>query len=196
MVISCSCGSEQDKYTVDEQEVINYFLILDEAVKKDTTGTFSNIKYGTEANDAIVKIEKKYQTNKNDIIIKQIYLYAEVVSCLSMTSRSSSENDYYSQAILYAEQIDLTYNGPYAEEIISMAKKYAGNKDVSNTKSAITMSIAEKMAVKEFIYARYDYYDQLEGKYSGDKYTDQIWKETAEKFGLTTADIDLIWDGN
>ncbi len=183
---------ETSKYTADEQAAMDYFIILNEAVKADTTGTYSNINYGTDAYAAMVKIENLYKSNKNNYIIKQIYYYTEVISCIS-TASILSESKYYDQGLVYAKQIDLSYEGPFADEIIGLAKKYVTESNSVSEKNALTMSASEKEEVIKFINERYDYYDKINGGYAGDKYTEIIWKETAEKFGITTTDVDMIW---
>lgn len=184
-----ACGTtERSATTADERTAMDYFETLCKAVEADTSGTYSDI--GTDASAAIVAIEKLYKRNSDSKIITQFYYYAEVISCIEISNISGSK--YYDQGVLYANQIDQSYDGPYAREILSLANKYA-NKTDSSAKSALTMSSSEKAEVKAFIEARYAYYDELDGKYSGDKYTEQIWQEAAEKFGVSTADIDLIW---
>lgn len=199
MLFLVACGVENNQesnppeganYTADEQSAINHFATLYEAVKKDTSGTYSEIKFGTDAYAAIVSIEKLYKANTQSQIITQIYYYAEVISCIETSSISGSK--YYEQGMVYAKQIDQSYDGPYADEIIRLAKKYTSNSNESS-KSALTMTTSEKADVKAFINARYEYYDKINGGYAGDKYTDQIWKETAEKFGISIADVDIIW---
>ena len=51
----------------------------------------------------------------------------------------------------------------------------------------------DKLLICDYIQDRYDYYDELEGGYAGDKYSDTIWEEAAAKYGLTTQQISLIW---
>lgn len=178
-------------YSADEQSAMRHFETLYAAVKTDTSGTYSEIKTGTDAHAAIVAIEKLYKANTQSRIITQIYYYAEVISGIEVSS-VFSDSKYFEQAMIYAKQIDQSYDGPYADEIIQLAKKYTSNSDESS-KSALTMTASEKADVKAFINSRYDYYDKINGGYAGDKYTEQIWKETAEKFGISTADVDLIW---
>lgn len=179
------------KYSDSENSAIEYFATLYEAVNKDTSGTYADIKYGTDAYAAIVAIEKLYKSNSSSEIITQMYYYAEVISCIENSNISGSK--YYDQAITYANQIDLSYNGPYATEIIALAKKYSESKGIQNKKSALKMSASEKNEVKAYIKERYEYYDKINGGYAGEKYTETIWKEAANKFGISTTDVDMIW---
>lgn len=43
------------------------------------------------------------------------------------------------------------------------------------------------------IERQYNYYDKIEGKYSGDKYSDIIWKQIEEKYNLSHTEVNLIW---
>lgn len=178
-------------YSDSENSAMAYFATLNEAVNKDTSGTFADIKYGTDAYAAIVAIEKLYKSNSSSEIITQMYYYAEVISCIETSNVSGSK--YYDQAITYANQINLSYNGPYATEIKALAEKYSDSKGIQSKKSALTMSASEKSEVKAYINDRYEYYDKMNGGYAGDKYTETIWKETADKFGISTTDVDMIW---
>ena len=51
----------------------------------------------------------------------------------------------------------------------------------------------EKKEICEYIESRYEYYDNLNGGYSGDKYSDTIMEEAANKYGLTVTQIEIIW---
>lgn len=52
---------------------------------------------------------------------------------------------------------------------------------------------SQKLTIIYWIEARYDYYDNLEGKYVGDKYTKTIFNEAAERYNKTYEQIDDIW---
>lgn len=54
-------------------------------------------------------------------------------------------------------------------------------------------SVAFKVEVYRFIEGRYKYYDTKEGRYCGDKYTEVIFQEAAEKYGISTSYIDSFW---
>ena len=52
---------------------------------------------------------------------------------------------------------------------------------------------SDKKKICEYIQSQYDYYDSLNGGYAGDKYTDIIWQEAMNKYGLTSSQLDVIW---
>lgn len=67
--------------------------------------------------------------------------------------------------------------------------------DLHNTeeKRYNSLSNSNKKTIGYFIKGRYDYYDELNNGYAGDKYSDKIMQEAADKYGLTTSHIEIIW---
>ena len=51
----------------------------------------------------------------------------------------------------------------------------------------------EKKQICEYIQDRYDYYDSISGGYAGDKYSDTIMQEAANKYGITEEQASIIW---
>ncbi|KIR01635.1 hypothetical protein P261_00449 [Lachnospiraceae bacterium TWA4] len=51
----------------------------------------------------------------------------------------------------------------------------------------------EKKAICNYIQSQYDYYNTLEGRDTGDKYSDEIWKDVASKYGLTEKQVTMVW---
>lgn len=47
--------------------------------------------------------------------------------------------------------------------------------------------------IYQWIHSRYDYYDNEEGKYCGDTYTEQVFKEAQEYFNLTKEEVDRLY---
>lgn len=56
-----------------------------------------------------------------------------------------------------------------------------------------SLSDSQKKSIGYFIKGRYDHYDKENGGYAGDKYSDTIMKEAADKYGLTVEHINIIW---
>lgn len=187
-----STTTETVKTKTDEETAIEYFGTLVEAVKADTSGVYAEIKLGTDAHTSIVEIEKIYKRNTTNKTITELYYYCEVVSCVYVYGIMEMQS-YLDKAEVYAKQIDLSYTGPYAADIIELAKKYGGDSSGLNTKNALTMSDDEKADVKWWIEQRYDYYDRVAGKYSGEKYTDIIFEEAAFAYGITVTDVYMVW---
>jgi predicted Zn-dependent protease with MMP-like domain len=40
----------------------------------------------------------------------------------------------------------------------------------------------------------WEYYDELEGEYSGDKYTENVFNDAGKKFGISDNEAEKIWD--
>ena len=64
---------------------------------------------------------------------------------------------------------------------------------IENEPKQKELSNYEKKKICEYIQSRYDYYDKKEGRNTGDKYTDVIWEEVSNMYGLTELEIDIIW---
>ncbi len=81
-------------------------------------------------------------------------------------------------------------------------KRISGNQnEVSETdiKTIIdtpysNLSRQQKLTIIRWIENRYQYYDDKEGKYVGDKYTKTIFNEAASKYNKTYDQISNIWD--
>lgn len=97
--------------------------------------------------------------------------------------------------------IDPDYSGELCEEIQAFITEIfpdglpynEHNEAVSQQNNYDTMTNAEKKKICEYIQKRYDYYDALEGRSTGDKYSDQIWEEVMEKYGLEEWQVTIIW---
>ena len=64
----------------------------------------------------------------------------------------------------------------------------------SSTASAYDLlTIDEKKEICKYIQNQYDYYDKKEGTYTGDKYSDKIWKDVANKWGISEVEVSIIW---
>ena len=185
-------STESVRPKTDEDLAIEYFGTLVEAVKADTSGVYADIKFGTEAYKASVEIEKIYKRNTTNKTITELYYYCEVISCVNIYGIQETQS-WLDKAVVYAKQIDLSYSGPYAADIIELAKKYGGDSSGINAKNALTMSEDEKADLKWWIEQRYDYYDRIAGKYSGEKYTDTIFEEAAYAYGITVTDTYMVW---
>lgn len=71
---------------------------------------------------------------------------------------------------------------------------YTHNYTTSKSKDKYSsLTNSEKKAICEYIEGRYEYYDNINGGYAGDKYSDRIMQEAATRYGLTTTQIEIIW---
>lgn len=56
------------------------------------------------------------------------------------------------------------------------------------------LSKSQMLTIIRWIENRYDYYDSIEGKYTGDKYTKTIFNEAASRYNKTYDQISNIWN--
>ena len=143
-------------------------------------------------------IEDIYKQYPTDSTISNIYFY-----CIAKEQYGYYETlddiKYLEYAKEYAANIDPNYSGEFSEEIQLFADElledrdnsYSVQKETTDRYSSLTNS--EKKEICNYIQRRYDYYDSLSDGYSGDKYTDVIWEEASEKYGLTESQLDVIW---
>lgn len=145
-------------------------------------------------------IEDIYKEYPDDDVISNIYFY-----CIAKEQyghyESLGTSKYFDQAIEYAEKIDPDYSGELADEIHAFVDKIIPSgvsqeqHDEAERKEDKYSSLTnkEKKEICEYIESRYEYYDNLNGGYSGDKYSDTIMEEAANKYGLTVTQIEIIW---
>lgn len=145
-------------------------------------------------------IEDIYKEYPDDAVISNIYFYC-IAKELYGYYESLGNSKYLDQAIEYAEKIDPAYSGELAEEIHTFVSKIMPSEisqekhDTASQKEDKFNSLTnkEKKEICAYIESRYEYYDKINGGYSGDKYSDTIMKEAAQKYGLTVKQIDIIW---
>ena len=56
-----------------------------------------------------------------------------------------------------------------------------------------SLTDSQKRSICYFIKGRYEYYDSINGGYAGDKYSNAIMAEAAEKYGLSIEHLKVIW---
>ena len=124
----------------------------------------------------------------------------------------------YIEVLQYTREIDPNYSGELSDEIQSFLiqvnsphqndsktqESAKANENITNTdipeanqqnseRSYQTIPNSEKKQICTFIKSRYKYFDEIEGGYSGDKYSDTIMKEAADIYKLSEEDIKIIW---
>lgn len=182
-------------------DALSQFLILYEAIENDTSGYYANVTYKSDAQQAIVTLERMYKTNSSDEVIKQLYYVASIVSLVKITENGKDTSEWskenYPQIEVYARQIDRNYSGPMATEIIDFANTYfyvsASAAASQKTKTYFDLSVKEKSDIIAYIYSRYQYYDAREGKATGEKYTKTVMQEAANQFDLLRVEINMVW---
>lgn len=145
-------------------------------------------------------IEDMYEEYPDDDVISNIYFYY-IAKMQYGHYESLGKSKYLDQAIEYAEKIDPDYSGELADEIHAFVDKIVPsgisqeqhNEAERKEDKYNSLTNKEKKEICGYIESRYEYYDKLNGGYSGDKYSDIIMEEAAKKYGLTVTHIEIIW---
>lgn len=139
------------------------------------------------------------------------YYYKYYTGKVSSASDASNRNANLKNAKATIEKINKNYSGSLSDEISELTEKiedaepvkynnpnsykpsYSSSNNSKQGYSSLTPS--DKANIRKYIQERYDYYDKKEGGYSGDKYSDQIWREVMNKYGITESEVTIIWAG-
>lgn len=190
--------TEEEKEKRYEEEAIEQFEILLAKVQREGYGYVNKI--GSEEQQAGKKLEDIYLIYSDNIVIQTFYFYNVANIYLGYYEMSPSlypTNE--EEAKEYLLRIDVTYDGIYAEEVFAFAEYLLGanyQEEALHAKEQNErfdkMSIKEKAEVYAYSEDRWNYYDTLFGKYSGDRYSEQVLNETAEYFDLLLMHISEI----
>lgn len=71
---------------------------------------------------------------------------------------------------------------------------YQSDLDIIKKTDYSDLTKSQMLTIIRWIENRYEYYDSIEGKYLGDKYTQTIFNEAADRYNKTSAEISKIWD--
>lgn len=190
MVLLCSCGTKTENVVETqptEEEIQNQ--AREEVLEKWSEGTAEG-----------GYLEDMYEKYPEDEVIAHIYYYSVAKEFYGLYEKFNKDN-YLRVAEEYSAKIDPNYSGEYADEIHEFVsgvldtensdEEYSEAKTKENKYNSLTNS--DKKKICEYIQERYDYYDSVNGGYSGDKYSDTIMQEAASKYGLTVSQIEIIW---
>lgn len=172
------CGSS----TKTMKGCIAYF---NTEIKKalDTSGvsyTFE-VKQSDHKNSDYHFVDCDIQLNGN-LTNKQIFDVLYSIESIKRPDKAIPTYRYW----VNADRCSITYNycllygGEYVYSPIS-EKKYSD------------LHTKEKKCICDWIQGQYDKYDAIEGKYSGDKYSDSIFQDAEELFGLSHDELSVIW---
>lgn len=181
----------------DKKQVTNYDVLTLSRLQFDVIYKFEN-EFRVLGTGKF--IEDTYKKNTKDPIIANIYFYSTALKEYERYKELNSKS-YLETAKEFAAKIDPNYDGVYSEEMHKLVDELIPKKQQSADHSQASSSEdkynsltnKEKKAIGDYIQSRYDYYDKLNGGYSGDKYSDTIMSEAASKYGLTVSQIKVIW---
>lgn len=146
-------------------------------------------------------IEDTYKQYPDDEVISNIYYYCIAKEEYDMYLEFSNNEGYLTTAKEYAAKIDPNYKGDFSEEMHNFVEKMLPSDNygqvhataVTQEQKYNSLSNSEKKAIGDYIQSRYDYYDKKAGGYTGDKYSDTIMQEAADKYGLSVSQVNIIW---
>lgn len=144
-------------------------------------------------------IEDTYRKYPDDEVIATIYNYNSAIECREVYSMLE-DSEWLDKAKAYASKISPTYVGELHEEIIAYVQDFLGDEwsktreeSLAEDEKLKSLTVEDKKEIHRFIDGRYNYYDKKDGKDTGDKYSEIIWKEASDKFGLAETTISAIW---
>lgn len=131
----------------------------------------------------------------------------------SSQGTANKKNEYLWKAKNEIENIDTKYvgaisnNADYLIKEIKRAKPveyhdYNNSKPSSSNSNSNSngysaaynsLTYSDKVDICRFIKNSYEYYDKKEGRDTGDKYSDQIWREVMKEYGITEIEVTIIW---
>ncbi len=146
-------------------------------------------------------VEDIYKQCYFDDTIANIYYYVMAKQQYDSYIEHPNYEGYREELERATLLIDPEYNGELSDEIIDFVNEIfpyginyqQHNEATSKQNNYDTMTTSEKKRICEYIQSRYDYYDRLEGRQTGDKYSDQIWQEVMDNYGLEEWQVSVIW---
>lgn len=199
MIVFSFCACNNNQITNDETSTNNSTVVVD-SIEKVRNNVVSKWKNEADELETAKFIEDAYKKYPNDDVIANIYFYCTAKQQYDYYN-SLGKTSYLTTAKEYAAKIDPNYNGEFASEMHSFVNSLIPNEELEEQHSSASsqeeiynnLSNADKKAICEYIQSRYDYYDSLNGGYAGDKYSDTIMEEAANKYGLSVSQIEIIW---
>lgn len=185
----CGCHSNSDNSTtLSAQESMRNEVIEKWEKEADVLGTGKFI-------------EDAYKDFPDDETIANIYFYSTAKYEYELYCKYPDDQDFLDSAIEFAAKIDPDYNGAFSDDMHEFVNQLIPQNEIEEQHAVASsqedkynsLTTKEKKEICEYIEERYAYYDSINGGYAGDKYSDTIMEEAAEKYGLSVDQIDIIW---
>ena len=151
-------------------------------IKNNSENDFSEIRISIDVDFG----DKK--RNFSDIVYN---LKSGQTSTFTVTLTQSEQKSITRMQIPICKVIEVKYD--LNEYRVKLNKPTVSTENTSTSNASTTTPTYSNREIKAWMQGRYDYYDKIEGRYCGDKYTKTIYQEAATKFGLTLDEIDKIW---
>ncbi len=127
--------------------------------------------------------------------MKHFFVVVCVISAVLLSSCQPNNNDSFTTPEVKELQDkwkdkDATYIGSdeFGEDLENISDElYKNAKDLGGY-------TAEEENIWKYCRDRWDYYDRLEGGYSGDKYTENVFQDAGDKYGISASKAESIWN--
>lgn len=197
-IILCSCGANESVDSDIETSNIEETQLAEiEQARKYVIEEFKN---DVDSLSNTKNIENYYKKYYDDDVISNIYFY-----CIAKQQYghyvSLGDEKYLDLAIEYALRIDPDYSGEFSDEMHEFVLEIVPTDNLEQEHNEIivkedkynSLTNSDKKEICKYIKDRYSYYDNINGGYAGDKYSDVIMQEAADKYGLTVKQIEIIY---
>lgn len=194
----CSCSTNQSPNSKIQISIAEDSQLTE--VEQARNSVIEKWENERDAFDTPKFIEDYYKEFYNDEVIANIYFYCTAKNEYDLYV-SLGDNKYLTLAKEYAIKIDPNYSGTFSAEMHQFVQKIVSSDDIEQSRSEAmskedkynSLTKSEKKKICNYIEKRYSYYDTINGGYSGDKYSDKIMQEAADKYGLSVSQIEIIW---
>lgn len=187
-LVSCSSNVAQVEAYKTPGLVSN---IIEEDIELSKAQEFANKFTIDKGSDFGKEIKSEWEKNSEDVEIAAMYYYYSALSY-----DNSYDKDNARESI---KHISPDYKGVMRNDIYEYAIEMFGSEEQWQEEYLYKLDNINKTTdeqvekIKVWIQERYDFYDEYEGKYCGDKYTDSIFQEAGRLFNYTASEIYYIW---
>ncbi len=200
----CACHTSSQSDSTNETSHIETTSSESSIKKTELEIARENVvnKYKNQADfsDTPKYIEDYYKKYSSDSTIANIYYYCIAKDQYRLYYKLF-ENKYMDNAKEYALKINPEYDGEFSEEMHEFVNRLFPNKNIKESQKNAAekenkynqLTNSQKKDICKYIQSQYDYYDKKYGGYTGDKYSDLIMQQAAEKYGLTAEQVYIIW---
>lgn len=189
-----------------EKSNINYkSQIIDSLYESDLSEiAIANEKYQLEDTKDLISYLERFADSSIKTNTFKIQIFYELDNEKIHKAISDYIKSFYNdESIVYERKdkicaliSDIGQTELFAKEISDLEKYFEEN----NIKPKLSiydtpfeeLTSDQKLEIIRWIENRYEYYDNKEGRYCGDKYTKTIFQEAATKYNKTYAEIDAI----
>ena len=208
MFMVCGCSSSKDTDNLIETQEIK-----EETKKSIFVGEWICLRKNS-CNNKEIKLSIT-QENGQLNIVRHMESYSSSGSIITFSVYVPTENSFYSSNTkgtytlengVLTEAFDndrVNYYSVTGELSTNICKftfcydecGYMSYCEAHNTQEKRYNSLTDsnKKTIGYYIKSRYDHYDDINGGYAGDKYSDTIMQETANKYGITAQQALIIW---